>query len=46
MNIDKQKILVVCSYKTGRDFNDPLNSDLKLLFGDNPEYIFCYNLSR
>ena len=46
MNIDPQKkILVVCSYKTGPDFINPLNDDLKLLFGNDPEYIFCFNLS-
>jgi hypothetical protein len=43
------KILVVCSHKDGRDFNNPSNNDLKILFEtefeNKPEYIFCFNLS-
>jgi len=28
----------------GKDFINPLNDGLKSLFGENPEYIFCFNL--
>ena len=38
------KILVVCSHPKGRDFNNSLNASLKLLFGDNPEYTFCFSI--
>jgi hypothetical protein len=53
MNIDvshlietpSKKILVVCSHREGRDFTNPLNDSLKLLFGDDPEYTFCGGFS-
>ena len=36
-----KQILVVCSRLDGNDFNKSLNNNLKILFGLNPNYIFC-----
>jgi len=44
IELPSKKILVVCSHSKGRDFNNSLNDSLKLLFGDNPEYTFCFSI--
>lgn len=41
-----KNILVVCSHQKGSDFNNPLNDNLKALFGDNAEYTFCDNILK